>query len=94
MKIWALLNEEHFSKYLETKNLERSDESLQIFLNDMGTFSFFFVKPTGSNYKELPLGSCIRLRTLDDYVQRVSVLFPEYTQIKDKSTRSSSCTIV
>jgi hypothetical protein len=89
--MWALLNEDHFSKYLETKNLERSSESLQMFLKEIGTFSFFFQKPTGSNYTEVPSSTCIRFRTTDDYINTVkTVLYQKKTKIE----RSNSCSIV
>lgn len=89
--MWALLNEDHFSKYLETKNLERSDESVQMFLKEIGTVSFFFQKPTGSTYKEVPSSTCIRFRTTEDYINTVNTVLYEN---QEKSRRSPSCSIV
>lgn len=99
MKSWALVYDEHFSKYLETKHLEVSDESFQSFLKEIGTISIQFQEPKQPDvgyikYKEAPPGSCIRLRTEDEYrIQIHTCLFGD-TNTFDKSRRTSSCVIV
>lgn len=99
MKTWVLVYIEHFSKYLETKHLEKSTEAFQAFWKEIGTVSLTFQEPqqpdTGYiEYQPVPSGSCIRLRTEDEYRKKIKdSLFPT-VEPQDKSRRSSSCCIV
>lgn len=97
--MWVLVYTEHFSKFLETKDLERSDESFQAFCKEIGTISLMFQEPHASDvayiqYQTVPPGSCIRLRTEDEYRKTIKdILFP-VQEPQDKSRRTSSCCIV
>jgi hypothetical protein len=91
MKLWALVYEEHVSKYLDTKHLERSPLSIQSFLREIGTPSLQFGKASDPSFQEVPPGSCIRFRTPDEY--RLIVQDQLYPR-PDKSRRTSSCAIV
>ena len=94
-----LVYTEHFSKFLEATHLEQSDESFQRYCKQIGTISIQFQEPKQPEmayiqYKLVPPGSCIRLRTEDEY--RITIrdqLFPQ-PDPQDKSRRTSSCTIV
>jgi hypothetical protein len=94
MKLWVLVYDEHYSKYLDTNHLEKSADSLRAFLSTIGTSHIAFQEPTnGLRFLEPPSGSCIRLRTPEQYVKIVhETLFQSGPQ--DKSERSSSCVIV
>ena len=96
MELWALVYQEHYEKYL-TKNILQDDlDSLQQYMKDIGTPAISFQRPgkRESNYvayKQVPQGSCIRLRRSEDYVSVIhNVLYPELQQER----RSSSCIIV
>lgn len=99
MKTWVLVYNEHFSKFLEANHLETSDESFQAYCKQIGTISIQFQEPKQPEmgyiqYKLVPSGSCIRLRTEDEY--RITIrdqLFPK-PEPQDKSRRTNSCTIV
>ena len=101
MKLWVLVYEEHYEKFLALHQQEKTNESFQQYLKEIGTPCFFFQKPTEvlqSNYihyKEVPQGTCIRRRRSEEYVAIVhKVLYPELRQREDKSRRSSSCAIL
>lgn len=98
---WVLVYKEHYDKYREIHQLEESVSTFQAFLKDIGTPSLVFQKPTKveeSNYVsyvQAPQGSCIRLRTSQNYAAVLhEKLFPASNEKQDKSRRSSSCTIV
>ena len=91
MKLWALVNPRQFQAYLEHSNLSNSPQTLQIYLSTVGTSSIRFQNPSDDDlYREVPPGSCIQLRTEDQYKFHASHLKPK----EDKSRRTSSCTIV
>ncbi len=97
MKIWVLVYDEHFSKYLDTKHLETSVETFQSFLKDIGTVSIQFQEPKQPDigyiqYKRVPPGTCIRLHTEDEY--RKKIYDTLFRSTMDKSRRANSCTIV
>lgn len=101
MKLWVLVYDEHYEKFLSLQHLEKNGESFQVYLKEIGTPSLAFQKPTGVlqtnyiEYKEVPIGSCVRLRTSEKYVAVVhKVLYPELRQREDKSRRSTSCVVV
>ena len=101
MRTWVLLYEEHYSKYLASKHLEKSTETFKDYLKTIGTPRLLFGEPLEkpeSNYLvflEVPEGTCIRLRTEKNYVTTVHrLLYPELREPQDKSRRSSSCVIV
>jgi hypothetical protein len=90
MQLWALVNPRQFQAYLEQSTLSNSPQTLQIYLSTIGTSSIRFQNPSDDLYREVPPGSCIQLRTEDQYKFHASHLIPK----EDKSQRSSSCTIV
>jgi hypothetical protein len=95
MKLWVLVQEEHYAKYCEHHTLYQSEESFRTFLKDIGTRSLSFQPRTESNYKEAPQGSCVRLRLEGDYVGIVhKKLFQALCEKGDKSQRGTSCSIV
>jgi hypothetical protein len=95
MKLWVLVQEEHYAKYCEHHTLSQSEESFRTFLKDIGTRSLSFQPRTESNYKEAPQGSCVRLRLEGDYVGIVhKKLFQALCEKGDKSQRGTSCSIV
>jgi hypothetical protein len=98
MKLWVLVQEDHYAKYCERHTLSQSEESFRTFLKDIGTPSLSFQPRTEtpeSNYKEAPQGSCVRLRLQGDYVGIVhKKLFQALCEKGDKSQRGTSCSIV
>jgi len=95
MKLWVLVQEEHYAKYCEHHSLSQSEESFRSFLKDIGTRSLSFQPRTESNYKEVPQGSCVRLRLEGDYVGIFhKKLFQDLCEKGDKSQRRTSCSIV
>lgn len=101
MKTWVVVYQEHYLKYLESNVLNDSQTSFQSFCKDIGTVSLWFEKPQQQyldmpyiRIKEVPAGTCIRLRTSDEYRLVVQEkLFPRRNS-QDKSRRSSSCSII
>ena len=101
MRLFVLVNQEHFEKFCELHNISHSDVSLQIFLKEIGTPCLRF-QPLDlsekSNYmafKEVPTGSCIRLRLQEEYVATIhKKLFQASYEKSDKSQRGNSCSIV
>lgn len=96
MKTWVLVYDYHYAEYLTKNKLERTTESFQQFLKEIGTIAVFFHKPSlkssNSTYCEAPEGTCIRLRHPEKYVSVIhEKLVPSSL---DKSGRRSSCTIV
>lgn len=97
---WVLVYDEHYRKYCEKHTRPHDLDSLQSFLKEIGTPSLLFQTPkervisTFVSYRQVPYASCIRLRTSEDYVAVVHTnLYPELHEKRDKSRRSSSCTI-
>ena len=101
MKLWALIYEEHYIKYCLISHQTENNEVFQGFLKTIGTPSLAFEKPKEpleSNYmlyKEVPDGTCVRLRTTQEYATVIrQKLYPESNEKPDKSRRSSSCTLM
>jgi hypothetical protein len=101
MKLYVLVYEEHYTKYLDLHTLLEGTASLQSFLRDIGTASIAFQRPLhnlDSNYvsfKEVPMGSCVRLWQPHQYVDIIhEKLFVDSHEKEDKSRRRSSCVIV
>ena len=99
--MWALVYEEHYIKYCLMHHQAENDGTFQAFLKEVGTPSLSFAKPAEgleSNYmlyKEAPLGSCIRLRTPQEYATVIRrKLYPESDEKPDKSRRTSSCSLM
>ena len=88
MKLWVAFDDVVFQRYLQQTNKPNCPETFQAYLRTVGTTQISF-QPT-STFVEVPLGSCIRLRTVEAY-EAVKQL---HTEKQDKSRRSSSCTIV
>jgi len=98
---WVVIYKEHYERFLKGTGLTDSDESFKQFLSEIGTPSLVFQKPTGTeesnyvSYKQVPQGSCVRLRTSHGYVAVLhQKLFPASHEKQDKSRRLSSCSIV
>ncbi len=98
---WVLVYDEHYRKYCEKMVCPHDLESFQRFLKEIGTPSLFFQAPaqrvvqTSVFYRQVPMGTCIRLHTPETYVSVVhKILYPEAREKQDKSRRSSSCVIV
>ena len=101
METWVLVYDEHYRKYCDKRCCPHDLDSFQWFLRDIGTPSLSFQKPhqhivqTAVSYRQVPLGTCIRLRGPEDYTSVVHKnLYPELREKQDKSRRSSSCTIM
>ena len=95
MKVWALVHQDHYAKYCERHTLSQTDSSLQQFLSDIGTPSLSFQPLNDASFKEVPVGSCIRLRLQGDYSESVhKKLFQALCENGDKSQRATSCSIV
>lgn len=92
MNLWALVDTKHFQAYMEQSQLANSPETFQRFLREVGTHCITFQTPSKefTDYIEVPKGSCIRLRTEDEYKLHTHELRTK----EDKSERTSSCTIV
>ena len=98
--MWAYVSDPDFLLFLGTRNLKNSPEVFQLFLKEIGTTDLKWTKDQKdktvpsclSQYVRVPPGSCIRLRTPEEYAKVVAFQFPREKQ--DKSHRSSSCTIV
>jgi hypothetical protein len=92
MKLWVVVDTNYFQIYLEKHQFTNSPETFQRYLRDVGTHSILFQKPSEafSDFLEVPKGSCIRLRTKDEY----NAITHEFHEKKDTSRRTSSCTIV
>ena len=101
MKAFVLVYTEHYEKFCELHTIPQTDTSFQQFLTVIGTPSLSFQLPekqAESNYvfyKEVPPGSCIRLRLPEEYVATIhEKLFQTSHKKEDKSRRGSSCVIV
>jgi hypothetical protein len=92
MKLWVLVNTKHFQAYLEQGHLVNSPDTFQQYLREIGTSFLTFQTPSkeSTDYIEVPSGSCIRLRTEDEYKLHAHDLRTK----EDKSERTTSCTIV
>ena len=89
MKLSILLIESDFLEFLRLRNLPNCPESFQTFLKVVGTTQISFA-PSNSQFVQVPVGSCIRLRTQGDYSEILLAL----QEKPDKSRRTSSCSIV
>lgn len=101
MKAYVLVYQEHYAKFCELHTVLQTESSFQAFLKEIGTTSLSFQmkeKQLESNYvsyKEVPPGSCIRLRLPEEYVATIHAkLFETSRENQDKSRRGSSCSIV
>ena len=101
MKIFVLVFQEHYLKFCELHKVSQTELSFQQFLSEIGTPSLFFQCPTTTfdsnyvSYKEVPPGSCIRLRLPEEYIATIHAkLFQTSCEPQDKSRRGSSCVIV
>jgi len=99
MKTWVLVYDEHLSKYLETMHLDLSDESFRTYCKEIGTISIQFQEPKQPEmayiqYKSVPPGTCIRLRTEVEYRSTIREHLFSNSEPQDKSRRTSSCCIV
>jgi hypothetical protein len=101
MKAFVLVYNEHYGKFCEVHSLSDTQESFQRFLKEIGTPSVQFqsvITMEESNYmgyKEVPEGTCLRLRQPHEYVAVVhEKLFQTSREKEDKSRRGSSCVIV
>ena len=91
MKTWVFLDFQLFQAYLEKDNLPNGPETLQTYLREIGTSAISFQKPSeDSSFIEVPMGSCIKLRTEAEYTLQKKSIQPQ----QDKSRRTSSCNIV
>lgn len=98
--MWVYVSDPDFLLFLSTRNLKNSPEVFQLFLKEIGTTDVKWTKDQKeksvsscvSQYVRVPPGTCIRLRTPDDYARVIASQFKPEKQ--DKSRRSSSCTIV
>jgi hypothetical protein len=91
MKLFVFLREDDFEIFLSLTNLPNSPETFQRFLKTVGTTQIAFSQKN-EFFFSVPPGSCVRLRTEDDYIDAIHTLLPRDKE--DKSRRSSSCTIV
>lgn len=101
MKAFVLVYQEHYEKFCELGNTSQTNESFQAFLRDIGTSSLLFrmqenqLESNYVSYREVPPGSCIRLRLPEDYVAMIHAkVFQTSHEPQDKSRRGSSCVIV
>jgi hypothetical protein len=91
MKLFVFVRDEDFEIFLTVSNLPNSPETFQHFLKSVGTTQLRFDTPKES-FIPVPPGSCIRLRTEEDYLYAIETQLPR--EKKDKSERGSSCVIV
>lgn len=91
MKLYVFLRDDDFDIFLTTTNLPNSPETFQRFLKSVGTTQIAFSQKN-EFFFSVPPGSCVRLRTEEDYIHTLTTLIPREKQ--DKSRRSSSCCIV
>lgn len=91
MKLFVLLKDSDFQTFLQITNLPNCPETFQKFLKTVGTTQISFHKQNDF-FVSVPPGSCVRLRTEEDYEYTVLSCKPREKQ--DKSRRSSSCSIV
>ena len=101
MKLWVLVDQEHYAKYCELHAFSQTDTSFQKYLREIGTPSIQFESSRDSGFvkgvfrKEVPQGSCIRLWQTHEYIAVVhEKLFQVPHEKEDKSRRSNSCSIV
>lgn len=98
--MWAYVYDPDFLQFLTIRNLPNSPETFQLFLKEFGTTDLKWTKQQKnllepscvSQYVRIPPGSCVRLRTRDEYARVVASLLTREKQ--DKSQRSNSCTII
>jgi hypothetical protein len=92
MKLWVRVNTKHFQAYLQQAQLANSPETFQRFLREVGTPFLTCEAPSNesTDLLDVPNGSCIRLRTEDQYNAHVQ----SFQTKQDKSERTTSCTIV
>ena len=98
---WVLVYEDHYRHYCE-KNVRPHDlDSFVQFLREIGTPSLLFQTPSEQKissfvrYRQVPLSSCIRLRTPEEYMKVVNKnVYCLSMERQDKSRRSSSCVIM
>lgn len=98
--MWAYVYDPDFLQFLSARNLKNSPEVFQLFLKEIGTTDLKWSKQQKekippscvSQYVRVPPGSCLRLRTSEEYAKVVASQFPREKQ--DKSRRSSSCTVM
>jgi len=62
MKLYAYIEPTRFKAYLTEKKYEETEESISLFLRDVGTTGITFNK-VRVGYIEVPPGSCIRLHS-------------------------------
>lgn len=98
---WVLVYDEHYQKYCEKICKPNDLDTFQLFIKEIGTPSLLYQTPkerkvaSSVAYRQVPYSSCIRLHTPEQYEAVVhKTLYPELREKQDKSTRSSSCTIV
>ena len=91
MKLFVLLKDSDFQTFLQITNLPNCPETFQKFLKTVGTTQISFHKQNDS-FVAVPAGSCVRLRTEEDY--KYTILNSQPREKQDKSRRSSSCCIV
>ena len=67
MKLNAYIPPVLYKQYCRVNWVEDSEESLRRFLREVGTHSVTFQDGSGADYRNVPLGTCIRLHTSDKY---------------------------
>jgi hypothetical protein len=93
-----MVHNEHYRRYCEKKCRPHDLDSFQEFLKEIGTHVLSFQPPTERvlgnivSYRQVPMGSCIRLHQPDNYFEVVAAkLYPEE---HGRPRRTSSCSIV
>lgn len=90
--MWAYVIDSDFLQFTITRNLPNCPETFQLYLKEVGTSDLQMKKPIRPWYEKVPPGSCIRLRTPEEYVRVVTTMMPR--EKPDKSRRSSSCCVM
>ena len=62
MKLYAYIEPTRFKAYLTEKNYVETEESISLFLRDVGTSRITFNR-VRVGYVEVPPGSCVRLHS-------------------------------
>ena len=79
MKLYAFVRTSTYKTFLDSKSLEDTAESFQLFLREIGTHAIAFNRDEDGDFKAVPSGSCVRLHTKIPDQKESIILEPKTT---------------